>query len=242
MRLLLKQGRDKLRTKAAERIKLDIQKDRDLVDKVFEINLEDIPEDSEVLYHKKCYDSIVNYRVPKGAEGTITKDDNSSTELELDRTAEATATKLSRPVTRGLLTPWDKTLCIFCQKESSKETVLIMTIPVSEKIMEASKHDYIMRVRTASISDLIAADAMYHNLCRMQFERRVEKAKKENKTSPKDLCVARLTDEITEGVSKGHVYTLLDVWHRYEQLLSELGESTGSYRFVFGIIFNDPDT
>ena len=158
LRILLKQGRDRLRAKAAERIKLDIQKDRDLMDKVLEINLEDIPEDSEVLYHNKCYESVVNYR-----------DDNSSTELESelesDRTVEVTATKLSRPVTRGLLTPWDKTLCIFCQKESSKETVLIMTIPVSEKIMEASKHDYIMRVRTAGIADLIAADALYHSVC-----------------------------------------------------------------------------
>ena len=35
--------------------------------------------------------------------------------------------KLSRPVTRGSLISWDKSLCIFCQKESSRETVLIMT-------------------------------------------------------------------------------------------------------------------
>ena len=230
LRSLVRHGRDTLKAKAAERIKLDDQKDRDLLDRVSEIDFEDIPEDSEILYHKRCYDKIVNYRVPKG--NTVITEKDECTSSESDRAATAAPTQVSRPVTRGSLTPWDKSLCIFCQKESSKETVLIMTIPVSQKIMEASKHDYVMRIRTAGISDLIAADAIYHNQCRMRFERRVEKAKKENKTSPKDICFSRLTDEISEGIFQGHVYTLLDVWHRYEQLLSELGESTPSYRFV----------
>ena len=239
LRSLVRHGRETLKTKAAERIKLNDQKDRDLINRVFETNFEDIPGDPNVLYHKKCYNRIVNYRIPKGAKGILTKDEHPSTDS--DRTTEVAATKLSRPVTRVSLIPWDKSLCIFCQKESSRETVLIMTIPVSENILNASKHNYIMRVRTAGISDLIAADAIYHNQCRVQFERRVEKAKRENKTSHKDLCFARLIDEITEGVSQGHVYTLLDVWHRYEQLLSELGETTGSYRFVLGKISNDHD-
>ena len=112
----------------------------------------------------------MNYRIRKGAKGILTKEEHLSTDS--DRTTEAAATKLSRPVTRVSLIPWDKSLCIFCQKESSRETVLIMTIPVSEKILNASKHDYTMRVRTAGISDLIAADAIYHNQCRVQFERR----------------------------------------------------------------------
>ena len=110
----------------------------------------------------------MNYRIPKGAKGILTKGEHPSTDS--DRTTEVAATKLSRPVTRGLLIPWDKSLCILCQKESSRETVLLMTIPVSEKTLDASKHGYIMRVRTAGISDLIAADAIYHDQCRVQFE------------------------------------------------------------------------
>ena len=113
---------------------------------------------------------FVNYRIPKPAKGILTKDKQPSTDS--DRTTEVAATKLSRPGTRGSLIPWDKSLCIFCQKESSRETVLIIIKPVSEKILYASKHDYKMRVRTAGISDLIAADAICHNLCRVQFERR----------------------------------------------------------------------
>ena len=182
MRSLVKHGRDTLKPKAAEKIKLDDQKDRDLINRVFETNFEDIPGDPGVLYHKKCYDRIVNYRIPKGAKSTLTKDEHPSTHL--DRTTEVAATKLSRPGTRGSLIPRDKSLCIFCQKESSRETVLIMTIPVSEKILDASKHDYIMCVRTAGISDLIAADAIYHNQCRVQFERRLIRCLIENRDVP----------------------------------------------------------
>ena len=110
----------------------------------------------------------MNCRIPKGTKGILTKDEHPSTDS--DRTTEVAATKLSRPGTRGSLIPWDKSLCIFCQRESSREKVLIMTISVSEKILDVSKHEYVMRVRTAGISDRIAADAIYHNQCRVQFE------------------------------------------------------------------------
>ena len=67
----------------------------------------------------------MNYRIPKGAKGLLTKDEHPSTDSA--RTTEGAATKLSRPVTRDSLIPWDTSLCIFCQKESSRETVFIMT-------------------------------------------------------------------------------------------------------------------
>ena len=59
-----------------------------------------------------------------------------------------------------------------------------MTISVSEKILDASKHDYIMCVRTAGISDFIAAAAIYHNQCRVQFERRSIRHLIENRDVP----------------------------------------------------------
>ena len=62
--------------------------------------------------------------------------------------------------------------------------MLIMTISVSEKILDASKHDYIMCVRTAGISDFIAAAAIYHNQCRVQFERRSIRHLIENRDVP----------------------------------------------------------
>ena len=67
----------------------------------------------------------MNYRIPKGAKGLLTKDEHPSTGSDI--TTEVAAMKLSRPVTRGSLIPWDKSLCIFCQKETSRETVLVMT-------------------------------------------------------------------------------------------------------------------
>ena len=79
LRSLVKHGRDTLKTKAAEKIKLDDQKDRDLINRVFEINFEDIPGDPDVRYHKKCCDRIMNYRIPKGAKGILTKDEHPST-------------------------------------------------------------------------------------------------------------------------------------------------------------------
>ena len=51
---LVKHVRDTLKAKAAEKIKLDDQKDRDLINRVFEINFEDIPGDPDVLYHKSA--------------------------------------------------------------------------------------------------------------------------------------------------------------------------------------------
>ena len=108
LRSLVKHGRDTLKTKAAEKIKLDDQKDRDLINRVFETNFEGIPGYLDVLYNKKCYDRIVNYRIPKGAKGILTKGEHPSTDS--GRTTEVAATKLSRPVTRGSLIPWDKSL------------------------------------------------------------------------------------------------------------------------------------
>ena len=67
----------------------------------------------------------MNYRIPKGAKGLLTKDEHPSTDSDI--TTEVAAMKLSRPVTRGSFISWDKSLFIFCQKESSRETVLIMT-------------------------------------------------------------------------------------------------------------------
>ena len=96
---LVKHGRDTLKTKAAEKIKLDDQKDRDQINRVFETNSEDTPGDPDVLYHKKCYDRIVNYRIPKGAKGILTKDEHPSTDS--DRTTEVSATELVDQVPEG---------------------------------------------------------------------------------------------------------------------------------------------
>ena len=54
LRSLVKHGRDTLKNKAAEKIKLDYQKDRDLIKRVFETNFGDIPGDPDVLYHKSA--------------------------------------------------------------------------------------------------------------------------------------------------------------------------------------------
>ena len=73
LRSLVKHGRDTLKTKAAEKIKLDYQKDRDLINKIFETTFEDIPGDPDVLYHKKCHDRICELQNTKTCKRHINK-------------------------------------------------------------------------------------------------------------------------------------------------------------------------
>ena len=63
--------------------------------------------------------------------------------------------------------------CIFCQQDK-RESLLIQELPVSTRILGASKYDQVLSVRLACVSDLTAADGAYHWSCMVKFERQTK--------------------------------------------------------------------
>ena len=82
-----------------------------------------------------------------------------------------------------------------------------------------------MSIRLSGVRDLIAAEGCYHLTCLITFERRCMKAKSsmvslDNET---DECMTKLCRELSAGLSRGHVYDMLDVWRKYESLDRVIG-------------------
>ena len=100
---------------------------------------------------------------------------------------------------------------------------------ISEKVPNAAQSNYIMRCRLAEVSDLVAADARYHLKCYVQFLRKHASDSTWSKERPQQMCIERVAEELSFGLKNGAVYTLLDVWGRYTQLLFEFQLDAGSY-------------
>ena len=82
-----------------------------------------------------------------------------------------------------------------------------------------------MRCRLAGVSDVVVADARYHLKCYIliQFTRKDDCKKKIRKGSdPKYVCMHKVAHEVSIGVTKGEIYSLLDIWERSVGLLSKL--------------------
>ena len=86
------------------------------------------------------------------------------------------------------------------------------TMNVSDRIINAAKHDCIIRCKLAGVSDMVAADVRYHLNCYIQFMRETDCEKKTPKGyDPKDMCVRKIAHEVFIGVTKGEMCSLLDV-------------------------------
>ena len=187
--------------------------------------------EGDILYHKPCYDKFTSSsHIKRIADAQRRASTSASASYGVQ--SDSATSEPSRPTSRTLISPLDKNLCIFCQMKNRSKTGLVITLEVSEHIMKAAEGDFVMRCRLAGISDLVAADAWYHQQCRIEFLRRMKNTGSEAKVSARDVCFPKLTEEVRAGVSCGHVYTLKDVLYRYEQLLSEAGEDVGIYRSV----------
>ena len=84
--------------------------------------------------------------------------------------------------------------------------------------INAAKHDCIMRCSLAGVSDAVVAVARYHLKCYIQihFTRKADCEKKTCKGSePKDMCMAKVAHNVSIGVTKGEICSLLDVWERF---------------------------
>lgn len=124
----------------------------------------------------------------------------------------------------------DIDLCIFCQERSSKQTYLVATFEVSDKILQGAQTDPVMRCRLAGVSDLVAAHVRYHLQCYVQFNRKASKSSTSTAQTSRDTCFEKVASEVSTGLARGEIYTLLDVWGRYSSLLSEFGIEAGPYR------------
>ena len=87
--------------------------------------------------------------------------------------------------------------CIFCRQDK-RESLLIQELPVSSRILDASKYDQILSVRLACVSDLTAADGAYHRSCMVRFER--QKTYCHNVTPDLGRSFAWLCQELKQSV------------------------------------------
>ena len=104
--------------------------------------------------------------------------------------------------------------CLFCQQDK-RYSLLIQELPVSSRILDASKYDQVLIVRLACVSDLTAADgAYYHRSFMVKFERH---SKHIATISPQtsDVSFAWLCQELKQSVKQTDILDLVDAWDRY---------------------------
>ena len=215
-------GIQRAREAAAERKKYNDAENFNTIERIQDIDFEEITKETEVINHKDCYSTFTSSfkltRLRKKYEST------------LPSTSSVPESPPPRRSLRSEYSTMDTDLCIFCQKKSSKETYLVATFEVSDKIREGAQTDHVMRCRLAGVSDLVAADARYHLQCYVQFNRKASKSCTSTAQTPRDICFDKIASEVSTGLARGDICTLLDVWERYSSLLSEFGIEAGPYR------------
>jgi len=165
-----------------------------------------------IVWHGNCYAQYTS----KEKIQRLQQKGEASEELRLATTAPNSPRKTRSHVEK---VNWSR--CIFCQNENQKERLSsVMTLKMSEQIMEAAQFNYKLRVRLPGVCDLIAAEAKYHLPCLSAFKRNAEKAKLETKES--DLAMIWLCEELEYAADKGYI-KLNDAWNRY-MILAERAE------------------
>ena len=195
----------------------------DTIERLEHVSLTEIAKETDILYHKDCYTTFTSAQHISRQKAKFDK--LSSSEIPCSSTQQN-----EQPALRSVLnSKLNTSRCIFCQEESSKKTYLFARLDVSDAVIEAARSDYDMRYKLAGISDLVAADARYHLHCYVNFRRRTsgDTAKTHD---PVKICIQRVVQELSTGLSHGEIYNLLDVWNRYSELLSEFQIEAGLYR------------
>ena len=115
----------------------------------------------------------------------------------------------------------DSDLCIFFNQILPKKPELSQ---LGMFLIESSMQRN-MRCRLAGVSDVVVVDARYHLKCyiQIQFTMKADCKKNTPKSSdPKDMCTHKVAHKVSIGVTKGEIYSLLDIWERSVGLLSKL--------------------
>ena len=192
------------------------RKYRDVANREVIDRLEDLlrrNDDTCIVWHSNCYAQYTS----KEKIQRLQQKGETSEELR-----HATTVPNSPRKTRSQVEKVNWSKCIFWQNENQKERLSsVMTLKMSEQIIEAAQFNYKLRVRLAGVCDLIAAEAKYHLPCLSAFKRNAEKAKLQTKES--DLAMIWLCEELEYAADKGHVIKLNDAWDRY-MVLAERAE------------------
>ena len=117
------------------------------------------------------------------------------------------------------------TFAFFVNRFFRIKTRVVATRKVSDRVINAAKHDCIMMCRLAGVTDVVVADARYHLKCyiQIQFTKIADCEKKTRKSSdPKDMCMHKVAHEVSIGVTKGEIYNVLDASEKSVGLLSKL--------------------
>jgi len=197
----------------------------DTIERLEHVSLNEIAKETDILNHKDCYTTFTSAQHISRLKAKYDK--LFSSEIPGSSTQQKEQPALRSAVNSKLNT----SRCIFCQEESSKKTYLFARLDVSDAVIEAARSDYDMRYKLAGISDLVAADARYHLHCYVNFKRRTSGTDQTANThDPVRICIHRVVQELSTGLSHGKIYNLLDVWNRYSELLSEFQIEAGLYR------------
>ena len=189
------QGLVKLQASLKERSLLRDEKSQDITDRIQVIDLSDLVAKQMIVYHRTCYSGITNatnishlrWKFEKARQSYPSAPETSS------------STDSEYPLLRHSIPALNKDLCIFCQKDTSKPTCLVMTEPVSNKILQMIQDDNTMSCRLAGISDLIAADARYHLQCYVEYCRKPKSLKDSCSSGNVEPCLSQVIQELRDG-------------------------------------------
>ena len=162
-------GKKKIQHAAAERSQLKDHKSLPILNRLKSISEEDWA-CCEFRWHKTCY---INF----ASESRLSRLRNRGSKENLETTTqlvEESSAKSSCYRTRqqgNAVVDWAH--CILCQQSGKADVHNIMTMKMSQKIIDLAKEDAVMSVRMANVVDLIAAEGKYHTKCYINLERRV---------------------------------------------------------------------
>jgi len=172
--------------------------------------LKEIPDDDWcdlelIRWHKPCYVEFASesrmVRVRKKASKASDRVSEGASNLSDDQVPEPSA----KEIKRKKMSPMDWSKCMICQDTDRPNLRSIMTMNTSNKILELSQWDFVMRVRTAGVVDLIAAEGKYHTQCLVEFERRMDKQKDDSNNSSMDFSLQELTHKLLCGLTLGRL-------------------------------------
>ena len=213
-------GKKKIQQAAAERRRLKDRASLTTLNRLMNITDEDWT-GVEMKWHKTCYinfaseSRLCRLRDRRSKEHAGMLAESSTTTAKFDE--QIASSSYGTRKYRHASVEWEH--CIFCQRSGKGDLHSVMTMQVSQKIIDLSKEDFVMSVRMANVVDLIAAEGKYHKQCFVEFERRVNKTK-ERHSRCSDPVLNVLGDILLEGLSVGNMYDMGTAWERYVELCS----------------------
>ena len=117
---------------------------------------------------------------------------------------------------------------MFCQQDiPTKKLISVSSKSMSDNILYTSTPEIKLSCQLINIWDLMAPGGKYHLSCQVNFLRTADKG---DKMSKADIIMNRLSSELHNSASLGHVLKLSAVWDRYCLLANDAGiEISQSY-------------